>query len=98
MMVPLFKDIERNEYHVLAIVGFEQRNLQVSFVERPKVMIRDRRGRLAEPDIHWSDARYPLARPVTLTCRTKRLLDRDQFRALCDQAGSVAEIRSAREA
>jgi hypothetical protein len=38
-----------------------------------------------------------LARPVTLTCRTKRLLDRDQFRALCDRAVSVAEIRSALE-
>lgn len=98
MMVPLFKDVERDEFHVLAIVGIEQRNLQVSFVERPKVMVRDRRGRLAEPDIHWSDARYPLARPVTLTCRTRRLLDRDQFRALCDRAGSVAEIRAALEA
>lgn len=98
MMVPLFKDIEQDEYHVLAIVGFEQRNLQVSFVERPKVMVRDCRGRSAEPDIQWSDARYPLARPVTLTCRTRRLLDRDQFRALCDQARSVAAIRAALEA
>ena len=98
MMVPLFRDIERDEFHVLAIVGIEQRNLQVSFVERPKVMVRDRRGRSAEPDIQWSDARYPLARPVTLTCRTKRLLDRDQFRAVCDRAGAVAEIRASLEA
>ena len=97
MMVPLFKDVERDEFHVLAIVGIEQRDLRVGFVERPKVMVRDRRGRVVEPDIHWSDARYPMARPVTLTCRTKRLLDRDQFRALCDRAASVTEIRSALE-
>jgi hypothetical protein len=98
MMVPLFKDIGRGEFHVLAMVGFEQRNLKVSFVERPGVTVRDARGRVVEPYIHWSDASYPLARPVTLTCRTKRLLDRDQFRALCDRAESVAEIRSAIEA
>lgn len=97
MMVPLFKDIGQDEFHVLAVVGFEQRNLKVSFVERPEVMVRDGRGRVVEPYIHWSDATYPLARPVTITCRTKRLLDRDQFRALCDRAGSVAEIRSAIE-
>jgi hypothetical protein len=26
MMVPLFKDVEQEEYHVLAVVGYEQRN------------------------------------------------------------------------
>ncbi len=98
MMVPLFKDIERDEFHVLAVVGIEQRDLRVGFAERPAVMVRDLRGRVVQPDIRWSDSRYPLARPVTLTCRTKRLLDRDQFRALCDQATSVAEIRAALEA
>jgi hypothetical protein len=97
MMVPLFKDIGRNEFHVLAVVGIEQRNLRVGFVERPVVMVRDGRGRVVEPSIQWSDARFPLARLVTITGRTKRLLDRDQFRALCDRAGSVAEIRSALE-
>lgn len=97
MMVPLFKDIERDEFHVLAIVGIEQRNLRIRFVERPAVVVRDRRGRLVQTEIRWSDTRYPLARPVTIVCRTKRLLDRDQFRALCDRAESVADIRSALE-
>jgi hypothetical protein len=97
MMVPLFRDIERDEFHVLAVVGIEQRDVCVGFAKRPNVMVRDRRGCLVQPDILWSDTRYPLARPVTLTCRTKRLLDRDQFRTLCDQAGSVAEIRAALE-
>jgi hypothetical protein len=97
MIVPLFKDIGRDEFHVLAMVGFEQRNLRVSFVERPEVVVRDGRGRVVKPYIHWSDSTYPLARPVTITCRMKRLLDRDQFRALCDRAGSLAEIRSAIE-
>jgi hypothetical protein len=97
MMVPLFKDIDRDEFHVLAVVGFEQRKLKVGFVERPEVMVRDGRGRVVEPYIHWTDATYPLARPVTITGRTKRLLDRDQFGALCDRAGFVAEIRSAIE-
>jgi hypothetical protein len=97
MMVPLFKHVERDEFHVLAIVGIEQRNLRVDFVERPNVIVRDGRGGPAEPEVYWSDANFPLSRPVTITCRTRRLLDRDQFRALCDRAGSVASIRSAIE-
>ncbi|WP_406699801.1 hypothetical protein V5E97_13190 [Singulisphaera sp. Ch08] len=97
MMVPLFKDVERDEFHVLAVVGYEQRNLKVSFVDRPEVTVRDSQGRRVEPDIQWSDATYPLARPVTLTCRTKQLLDRDQFRELCDREKTMAAIRAALE-
>jgi hypothetical protein len=97
MMVPLFEDIEREEFHVLAVVVFERRNLRVSFVERPGVAVHDRRGRVVEPYIDWSDATYPLARPLTITCRVKRLLDRSRFRAICDRAETVAEIRSALE-
>jgi hypothetical protein len=98
MMVPLFKDIAREEFHVLAVVGFEQRNLRVSFVERPEVSVRDARGRLIEQGIYWSDATFPSVRPVTITCRVKHLLERGAFRALCDRSASVADIRSALEA
>src|ERR1022692_3034762 len=65
MMVPLFKDVERDEFHVLAVAGYEQSNLKVSFVERPDVSVQDGRGRAVEPCIDWSDATYSLARPVT---------------------------------
>ncbi len=34
-MVPLFKDLERDEYHVLAVVGYEQRNLKVPVRRSP---------------------------------------------------------------
>ena len=94
-MVPLFRDAGRDEFHVLAIVGYEQRNLRVGFVDRPAVSVRDARGRAVEPRISWYDSSYPLARPVTITCRTKRLLDRTQFRAVCDREVTAAAIRAA---
>jgi hypothetical protein len=95
MMVPLFKDIERNEFHVLATLGFEQRTLKASFVERPTVAVRDRLDRPVHPDIVWDGANYPLARPVTIKCRVKTLLDRDRFRALCDRGKTAGPIRAA---
>lgn len=95
MMVPLFRDAGRDEFHVLAIVGYEQRNLRVSFTEHPAVSVRDARGRAVEPDVDWYDSSYALARPVTITCRTKRLLDRAQFQALCDREVTAAAIRAA---
>ncbi len=97
MMVPLFKDIGHDEFHVLATVGYEQRNLKVCFVDRPEVAVRDSLGKPVQPEIRWDDARYPLARPVTIACRVKRLLDRKQFRALCDREKTVSAIRSALE-
>jgi hypothetical protein len=97
VMVPMFKDIGRDEFHVLAVIGYEQRNLKVSFVERPEVTVRYGRGRAVEHDIYWYESSYPLARPVTITCRAKRLLDRTQFRALCDREVTAVAIRSAIE-
>ncbi len=97
LMVPLFKDIERNEFHVLATLGYEQRTLKASFVECPTVAVRDRLGRPVHPEIVWDDAKYPLARPVTIRCRVKTLLDREQFRALCDSEKTVSAIRAALE-
>jgi hypothetical protein len=93
----LFKDVGRDEFHVLAVVGYEQRDLKAGFVERPAVTVRDGRGRTVEHGIDWSESSYPLARPVTITCRAKRLLDRTQFRALCDREVTAAAIRSAVE-
>lgn len=95
MMVPLFKDLGRDEFQVLAILGYEQRNLEATFAELPAVNVCDSRGRAVEHDVYWSEALYPLARPVTLTCRVKRLLDRDQFRTLCDREVTMSAIRSA---
>ena len=88
---------ERDEFHVLAVAGYEQSNLKVSFVERPDVSVQDGRGRAVEPCIDWSDATYSLARPVTITCKTKRLLDRNQFRDLCDRHRTAPAIQAALE-
>ena len=44
MMVPLFKDIGKDEFHVLAVVGYELSNLKVSFEKPPDVSVRDARG------------------------------------------------------
>ncbi len=97
MMVPLFYDIDRKEFHVLATLGFEQRTLKARFVERPTVAVRDGMGRPVHPEIVWDEAKYPLARPVTIQCRVKTLLDRDQFRALCDREKTAGAIRTALE-
>jgi hypothetical protein len=97
-MVPLFRDIEREEYHVLAVVGYEQRNVKASFVERPEVTVRDGRGGPVEHELYWDDATYPLARPVTITCGTRCLLDRGEFQNLCDRRGTASSIRVALEA
>src|SRR5262245_1661065 len=36
-MVPLFRGVGRDEFHVLAVLGDEQRGLRVGYAERPAV-------------------------------------------------------------
>jgi hypothetical protein len=59
--------------------------------------VRDGRGRFVEHKLYWDDSTYPLARPVTITCRTKRLFDRGEFRDFCDRHGTSTSISAALE-
>lgn len=98
MMVPLFYDLDRHEYHVSAVLGYELRRLRVSFAERPAVAVRDRFARRVEVRPRFETSSFPLLRPVSMTCRTKRPLSRAAFRALCDRERHPAAIRAAVEA
>ncbi len=98
MMVPLYFDIERKEWEVLAMLGYEQRNLRATFEVKPDVTIRDSRGELRQHEIVWSRNSFPLPRPVTVTCRTRRLLNREQFRGLCKEHVTIPAIVAAVEA
>ena len=96
MMVPLFNDLDRHEFHVLAVLGYEQKTLKASFAHCPNVTVRNGLGQVVNVQPHWNDRNYPLARPVAINCLTKQLLDRDSFRAVCDREKTAGAIRRAR--
>jgi hypothetical protein len=93
-MVPVYYDIERNKTRVWAFLGWASRRVEVSYARPPKATILNRRGRPVSdgPTIRWGTLYTELAYPVTAEVYVDRILDREEFRRLCDGCGTRTEI------
>ncbi len=67
-------------------MGWSSQPVTVSFVRPPKARVLDGSGHpLSHPPvIRWTDLHVRLAYPVTAEVYVDQLLDRREFRALCD--------------
>jgi len=87
MMVPVFYDVARKKIKVWAFLGWTSRPLQISFDKTPSVQVLDASTRQAgttRPSIAFRSAHLALPYPVTAEVYVRRLLNRDEFRRLCD--------------
>lgn len=93
-MVPVFYDIQRGKTKVWLFLGWSRRPATVSFAQPPRVTVLDSRGRPARqhPRISWATLFAELDYPVTAEVYVDRVLNRDEFRRLCDRCGSRREI------
>jgi hypothetical protein len=93
-MVPVFYDVERRKPKVWAFLGWSRRPITVSFARPPQAAILDRSGRPPgdHPKVRWHELQAYLPYPVTAELYVDRILDRDEFRRLCDACGTRTEI------
>jgi hypothetical protein len=88
MMVPIFYDQARRKTKAWAFLGWSARPAVVSFAVEPSVEV-FRDGRKVEgkdaPRVVLVSSFPSLAYPVTAEVYVDELLDRDQFRRLCDR-------------
>ena len=93
MMVPVFFDVQRRKYKVWAMLGWVVAGASVEFTARPRVVSVDRlEGQPDEPELVWTGDNCAYWQPVMVETYVSELLDRDEFRALCDTHRSQAEI------
>jgi hypothetical protein len=88
VMVPLFFDQVRGQTKVLVVLGWAQRSLSVRFVTHPAVTVRKAvSGRItrSHPPVKIVGTTVTIQFPVTAEVYVSRILDRDEFRRLCDQ-------------
>jgi len=90
-MVPVFFDVARRKTKVWMILGWSRNTLRASFAKPPRVELLG--GSKAEIDL--TSAWLPLHTPVMVEAYVSRILDRDQFRAHCDQFRTPDAIVSA---
>ena len=93
-MIPIFYDVERRKTKVFAFLGWANRPITISFAQPPKATVRNldgtRPGRA--PKIRWGFLYEHLQYPVTAELYVDRVLDRDEFRKLCDSCVTRSEI------
>lgn len=91
MMVPVFYDVQRKKTKVWAFLGWASRPLKVDFDRPPAATIFDTKGMQVQagaadaPRLVFHDTNYFLAYPVTAEVYVTKILNRDEFRAHCDQ-------------
>jgi hypothetical protein len=93
-MVPVFYDVERRKTKVWAFLGWTDRPITISFAQRPKATVRNLDGTpLGYPfEIRWGFLYEHLQYPVTAELYVDKVLDRDEFRKLCDSCVTRSEI------
>ncbi len=79
MMVPVLHDPQQRTVRVWALLGWTSRDLKVSWHQQPGTTVR------GWVRVQSSDSTYPLATPVFAEISVPRLLNRDEFRAVCDK-------------
>lgn len=96
MMVPVYYDIERKKIKVWAVLGYGVKPLIVSFKRRPTVVsIKDSSGNKVDAKLEFSSIKKDLIYPVFVEIYVDRLLQRDEFRKLCDQYKTQSAILKA---
>jgi hypothetical protein len=96
MMVPVFFDIRRRKMKVWAFLGWRTREIKIMFQDPPHVEVLDGSGRDVKGavEVRFASSFDTVPVPVVRELYVDRLLDRDEFRKLCDEAGSETKILS----
>jgi hypothetical protein len=96
MMVPVFYDIERKETKVWVFLGYAVKQLSISFTQEPQLLnIINAQGNPVEATILFSGEQKPLIYPVSAEVYVDKLLDRNEFQALCDRYKTPSAIVNA---
>ncbi len=93
-MVPVFTDRETGKVKIWAFLGWSRRPIWVEFARAPKATILDLNDRPPNEcvNVRWDDLSAELPYPVTAELYVDRLLNRDEFRRLCDACSTRSEI------
>ncbi|MEI8374521.1 MAG: hypothetical protein WCJ35_16980 [Planctomycetota bacterium] len=95
MMVPLFYDIQRKKTKVWVVMGWSSRRVSVDFAQVPTAKVLDASGKPAPAgsvELNFGGASYDVAYPVSAEVYVTKILNREEFRRICDEYQTAAAI------
>ena len=88
MMIPVFYDLQRRKVKVWVFLGWAARDISVEFEMPPLAEVFDEAGQpvaLGEDvQVAFNSEQHTVMYPVTAEVYVSRVLDREEFRQLCD--------------
>ncbi|KAH3758135.1 hypothetical protein Pelo_10076 [Pelomyxa schiedti] len=91
MMVPVFFDLARRKIKVWCVLGYATKTLKISFSTPPRPLS-------SGVNCEWKSTNETYTYPVFAEVYCSRILNRDEFRALCDIQRTFSRIVHAVEA
>jgi len=98
MMVPVFYDSRKGMTKVWVVLGYERKSVEVGFKSTPQITVFDNQGKKIDRsrlEVHYNHQVRSLWYPVFAEIYVKNILDRDEFRKLCDRYATRPEILKA---
>ena len=95
MMVPVFYDIKRKKTKVWVVLGYAVKPLAIWFKNEPQAVVLDAKGKEARAKLNFLDIRKPLIYPVSAEVYVNTIMNRDEFRALCNKYKTPSAILNA---
>jgi hypothetical protein len=89
MMVPIFHDIGRDKTKVWVHLGYSIKPLKIYFAKEPEL------SNKGSAEVEFKTIVNPLFSPVIAEIYVDKLLDREEFRSLCDKYKTRSAILNA---
>ena len=95
MMVPVFYDIQRRKTKVWVVLGYSVKPLVINFDKQPTFTVTDPKGKKIEKKVEFHKEKKKLIYPVSAEVYTDKILNREEFRSLCDSLKTQGAILQA---
>jgi len=84
MMVPVFYDIQRKKTKVWVVLGYSVKPLVIRYEKQPAFTVVDSKGKESKKKVEFHKENKKIAYPVSAEVYTDKILNREEFRSLCD--------------
>lgn len=92
VMVPVFYDVQRKKTKVWVVLGYSVKPLTINFDKNPSYTVIDKKGKQVQKRVEFHKTKKHLIYPVSAEVYTNKILNRKEFRALCDSLKTQKEI------
>ena len=95
VMVPVFYDVQRRKTKVWVVLGYSVKPLVINYEKQPTYTILDAKGKKLKKKVEFHKENKKLIYPVSAEVYTNKILNRQEFRSLCDSLKAQGAILKA---